>query len=120
MDDVELSSLTISVQPFGHVPFNLLESLSKADLVREFTFPAHSPRPCLSLIKVMAGVQQRLYLRPFLVESGNFDKLVESGQTLSTNVSPLDDSVAVYMKNTVSSSVLGAESSISIEHLIEF
>lgn len=44
---------------------------------------------------------RHLNLRPFLAEAGKFDKLVESGETLSTTISPLDDSLAVHMKNTV-------------------
>ncbi|KAF9444472.1 hypothetical protein P691DRAFT_677501 [Macrolepiota fuliginosa MF-IS2] len=42
---------------------------------------------------------RHLNLRPFLAEAGKFDKLVGSGQTLSTSISPLDDSFAVHMKN---------------------
>ncbi len=44
---------------------------------------------------------QHLHLAPFLAETGKFDKLVESGQTLSAAISPLDDSIAAYLKNTV-------------------
>lgn len=47
------------------------------------------------------AASQNLHLRPFLAETGNFDKIIESGQTLSTAISPLDDSSAVYLKATV-------------------
>ena len=42
-----------------------------------------------------------VHLRPFLTETGQFEKLVESGRTISSVLSPLDDSLAIYMRNTV-------------------
>lgn len=54
---------------------------------------------------VTMAATQHLNLAPFLAEAGKFDKLVESGQTLSAAISPLDDSIAAYLKSTVCGNV---------------
>lgn len=41
-------------------------------------------------------------LVPPLVEAGKFQALVAAGQTISSTLSPLDNSLAVFVTNTVS------------------
>jgi len=43
-----------------------------------------------------------LNLAPPLVEFGKFDDLLKSGQTISGTLSPADNSLAIWIKNAVS------------------
>lgn len=43
-----------------------------------------------------------LNLVPHLVEAGKFQDLVDAGQTLSSVLSPLDNSLAIYATNLAS------------------
>jgi hypothetical protein len=43
-----------------------------------------------------------LNLAPPLVESGKFDDLLKSGQTISGTLSPTDNSLAIWIRNVVS------------------
>lgn len=66
-----------------------------AKCVEHHTVTPHHPSPTSSMVAT------HLTLNPALVDAGKASELAETGKTLSTAFSPLDDSICVYVSPLV-------------------